>query len=137
MNNLLGFSEGASLAFHGLAMIAEKAPERINVKYIASELCASEAHLAKIFQKLTKAQVISSVRGPAGGFVLNKPAEDISFLDVYEVIESKVELTGCPLSRDNCSFKKCIFDERMTKLRKEMYDLLKDIRLSDFQQDEE
>ncbi len=133
MNNLLGFSEGASLAFHGLAMIAEKAPERINVKYIANELCASEAHLAKIFQKLTKAGIISSVRGPAGGFVLNRSAEAITFLDIYEIIESKVEMTGCPLSRTNCSFSKCIFDERMSKIRREVYELLKDIKLSDFQ----
>jgi len=74
------------------------------------------------------------VRGPSGGFVLNRSAEEITFLDVYEIIESKFDINGCPLSRITCSFNKCIFDERMTGIRQELYDLLKDIKLSDFQE---
>lgn len=132
MNNLINISEGTSLAFHGLALIAARAPERMNVKSVAAELHASEAHLAKVFQKLNRAGFIASVRGPAGGFELNRPAEEITFLNVYEVLEAPVELDSCPLGRKMCSFHSCIFEERMQKISREIYNSLKEIRLSDF-----
>ena len=96
MNKLVNISEGTSLAFHGLALIAESAPERLNVKTVAERLYASEAHLAKVFQKLGKAGIVSSVRGPSGGFILEQDPEKISLLKVYEILESPVNLEGCP-----------------------------------------
>ncbi len=132
MNNMLNISEGTSLAFHGLAMIAKRSPERINVKYIAETLSSSEAHLAKVFQKLAKADIVSSVRGPAGGFILSRPAEEITFLQIYEILESPVSFTACPLSKEKCPFDKCIFDGKLSGVTRELYDLFKSIRLSDF-----
>ena len=132
MNHLLNISEGTSLAFHSLAMMAQKAPRRLNVKTLASDLGASEAHLAKVMQKLNKAGIISSVRGPAGGFVLNRPAEEVNFLTVYEVLEAPVELGDCPLGKQNCSLSRCIFEGKMRRISTEMYHALEEIRLSDF-----
>ena len=134
MNSLLNISEGTSLAFHGLALMAERAPERLNVRVLAESLEASEAHLAKVMQRLNKAGMISSVRGPSGGFILNKPAQEIDFLQIYEIIESPVDISGCPLGKATCSQKRCIFDARMLNLNREIYSTLKQIRLSDFSQ---
>ncbi len=135
MNSLLNISEGTSLAFHGLAMMAEKSPERLNVKVLAKALDASEAHLAKVMQRLNKAGMISSVRGPSGGFILNKAPQEIDFLQIYEIIESSVNLAGCPLGKATCSQKRCIFDGTMQNLNKQIYSALKQIRLSDFARD--
>ena len=132
MNHLLNISEGTSLAFHSLALMAEKAPTRMNVKNLAAFLDASEAHLAKIMQRLNKVGIISSVRGPAGGFVLEKPADEISFLQIYEILESPVELTSCPLGKDFCRMQSCIFQGKLKALNREIYQALSDIRLSDF-----
>ncbi|OQY32595.1 MAG: hypothetical protein B6241_10510 [Spirochaetaceae bacterium 4572_59] len=132
MNHLLNISEGCSLAFHGLALIAENAPKRLNVKSVAAELQASEAHLAKVFQRLNKAGIISSVRGPSGGFVLNGPADEVSFLNVYEALEGVIKLNRCPLGKAVCSFNKCIFQGKLTKITRDMYKALDEIKLSDF-----
>lgn len=132
MNNLLNISEGCSLAFHGLALMAENAPKRLNVKSVAAELQASEAHLAKVFQRLNKAGIISSVRGPSGGFVLNDPAGEISFLNVYEALEGAVSLDSCPLGKQVCTFHNCIFQGKLSKITRDMYKALDDIKLSDF-----
>ncbi len=132
MSSLLNISEGTSLAFHALALIAEKAPERQNAKSLAADLHASEAHLAKILQRLNKAGIISSARGPSGGFILNKPAEEISFLDVYEVLESSVTFEDCPLGKNQCSFTSCIFAGKLSKIIRDAYHVLEDIKLSDF-----
>ena len=134
MNKLVNITEGTSLAFHGLALIAESAPARLNVKTVAEKLYASEAHLAKVFQKLNKAGIISSVRGPAGGFVLEQPADQITLLKVYEILESPVRLDDCPMGREKCSFRNCIFEGRMNEVSREIYKVLQEVKLSDFAQ---
>ena len=130
--NLLNMSEGAYLALHSLALIAKKQPERLSVKNLAEELNASQAHLAKVFQKLGKAGLVTSVRGPAGGFVLDKDAGSISFLDIYEIIEGKVQHCACPLGREECSFDECIFSDDVGRLSSELYETYGKIKLSDF-----
>jgi len=136
MNKLINISEGTSLAFHGLALIAKKAgsesPERVNVKIMAESLSASENHLSKVFQKLNKAGIVSSVRGPSGGFILEQPADEISFLQIYEILEGAAISKGCPMGRGKCSFHACIFEQKMHHISNQIYDILKNIRLSDF-----
>ena len=130
--SLTNVSEGASLALHSLALIAQKQPERLSVKVLAEELNASQAHLAKVFQKLSKAGLVTSVRGPAGGFILNRPADEISFLDIYEIIEGKVVLGGCPLGKTHCSFEKCIFSNELNRISADIYETFKKFKLSEY-----
>ena len=132
MSHLINISEAASLALHGLAIVAQKSPNKVNAKYLAEKLNASEAHLAKIFQRLSKSGLIKSFRGPTGGFVLNKPAEEISFLDIYEVVESKVTLNDCPLDKTGCTFENCIFGDALKNISQSIYQTFKNIKLSDF-----
>ncbi len=132
MNPLINISEGASLAFHSLALIAREAPQRLNTGYIAKNLGASEAHLAKVFQRLSKAGVVSSVRGPSGGFILSKDPREISFLNIYEIMESKIDNQGCPLGRSECSFSSCIFTAKMSSVSQEIYNILETINLAEF-----
>ncbi|MDC7233861.1 MAG: Rrf2 family transcriptional regulator [Spirochaetales bacterium] len=132
MNHLINISEAASLGFHGLALIAAEAPRRLNVRVVAEKLHASEAHLAKVFQSLSKGGLVSSQRGPSGGFILNKPAQEISFLEVYEIIESPVHLTDCPLGYTQCGFHACIFEQKLNKISREILNMFEAIKLSHF-----
>ncbi len=132
MSSLVNISEGASLALHGMAIVAIKAPDRINIKTLSETLDASTAHLAKIFQRLSKAGFVKSIRGPAGGFELAKAATAITLLDIYEAIEGKVNLEYCPLGKDKCQFTHCIFGEKLNQASENIYNDLKDIQLSSF-----
>jgi len=132
MSSLINISEGSSLALHGIAIVAIKSPERINVKSLAEILNASVAHLAKIFQRLSKAGFVKSVRGPSGGFVLAKAATEITLLDIYEAIEGEVNLHYCPLGKDKCQFTHCIFGKKLNQVSEQIYKDLKNIKLSSF-----
>ncbi len=136
MSNLINISEAASLALHGLVLIAKNQPLRMNVKVLAEELNASQTHLAKVFQKLSKAGLVRSLRGPAGGFELNKPAEDITFLEIYEIIDGKVTLGSCPFGKMHCVFQNCMFDNELNRISTDIYNTFKKIRLSDFSKKE-
>ncbi len=132
MSNLINISEAASLAFHSLALIARNQPSRMNAKVLARELNASHAHLAKVFQKLSKSGLVKSVRGPVGGFELNKPAEEISFLEIFEVIEDKVNLTACPFGKTHCAFETCIFSGELKRIYADIYQTFNKMKLSEF-----
>ena len=132
MSNLINISEAASLALHGLVLIAKNQPLRMNVKVLAEELNASQTHLAKVFQKLSKAGLVRSVRGPAGGFDLNNPAEEITFLEIYEIIDGKIILSDCPLGKNHCAFLSCIFDNELNRISADIYETFRKMKLSDF-----
>ncbi|MCK4956106.1 MAG: Rrf2 family transcriptional regulator [Candidatus Cloacimonetes bacterium] len=132
MTNLINISEGTSLALHGLVIIAQQYPTKVNARDLAQKLNASEAHLAKIFQRLGKSGIVKSYRGPAGGFALNKPAEEISFINIIEVVDSKVVPDKCPLHKSSCPFNNCIFGKEITKISNDIYQTFQNIKLSDF-----
>lgn len=109
MPSLLRISEGAAIALHAVCLLAKKPESKITTAEIAGELSVSETHLSKVMQKLVKGKIVASVRGPGGGFKLNRPSKDISMLDVFEVIESYVGDTNCILTPPKCTGSECIF----------------------------
>ncbi|AOY76377.1 RrF2 family transcriptional regulator [Clostridium formicaceticum] len=131
MSAIIRISEMLSLALHSMVVIAHKDKGLLNVKEIAKILGSSEAHLSKVLQRLVKANYIRSVRGPKGGFTLSKPPEEITFLDIYEVIEGPLVTSQCPTNCQLCSFKFCIFGGLPQKLNEEFIQYLKKQKLSD------
>ncbi len=128
-------SEASSLAIHSMAYLTQNSSlgHAMTVKTIATKLDASENHLAKIFQRLAKAGLAKSTRGPKGGFYLSRPPEDISFLDIYEAIEGRYNEDYCEMRANNrCPFKKCIFGGLFTKISREVKDYLESKTLNDF-----
>ena len=132
MDSLINISEGASLGMHSLAYMAAKKPEKLNTKSLADKLDASKAHLSKVLQKLHKAGLVESYRGPTGGYTLSKSPKTVTLLDIYEVIEGKVEVEECPLGKEECMFENCIFNDTLHGVENEIYETLKNINLSNF-----
>lgn len=121
---IVAVSEMLSLALHSMVLIALQGHEYINVKEIAAATGASEAHLAKVLQRLVKAGLLHSTRGPKGGFALAKPADELTLLDVYEVIEGHVHQGKCPTGRATCPFAGCILGGVPERLNQEFTDYL-------------
>ncbi len=115
MARIINLSEAASIAIHGIVLIA-KSNTMINVQVVAEKTGSSKHHVAKVLQRLVKDGYLYSHRGPTGGFSLHKAPSEISFLDVYEAIEGKVTITDCPLEHPICPFDKCLFNNVTKKL---------------------
>jgi len=109
MSRILSLSEAASIAIHGMILVA-RSDKLVNVNHIAELTSSSRHHVAKVFQRLVKEDFINSNRGPSGGFSLKMDPSDISFLNIYEAIEGKIVITKCPLDKPICPFEKCIFE---------------------------
>jgi len=130
MDNVLKISEAASLALHAMAFLSTHRDRRSSTHEIATRLHASEAHLSKVLQRLAKAGLVQSARGPKGGFGLADHWQDIRLLDVYEAIEGRLVPAKCLLGTPICGGK-CIFGGLVEKLNREVRDRLAGTRLSD------
>lgn len=77
--------------------------KNMGVKEIADALQVPQQFLAKILQQLSKHNLISSVKGPNGGFYLGEANAHVSLLDIVECIDGKGALTSCILGMPTCS----------------------------------
>ena len=131
MSNVLRISEAASLAMHAMAMLSENPDKRLSTKVIAARLQVSEFHLSKVLQRLVKAGMIRSIRGPKGGFCLNRETADVSLLEVYEAIEGSLGPSKCLLGHPVCVGERCILGGFIEKVNTELRDYLQTTRLAD------
>jgi Rrf2 family protein len=131
MAKVIQLSEAASLAIHAMVLIG-RSENIINVNVIADLTGASKNHLAKVMQRLVKDNYIKSTRGPAGGFQLNKPAAEITLLNIYESIEGQILDKGCPMDRPVCAFDKCLMGGIINKLTVEFRDYMNNQTLESF-----
>jgi Rrf2 family protein len=130
--NVLKISEAVSIALHSLSFMARDGERCWKVKDLAREVGVSEAHLAKVFQRLVKVGILSSVRGPQGGFTLARPGGEITLLEVYEAVEAPLQEGGeCLLRRSSCPFGECIFGNLVGRVNREFREYLASKTLGD------
>jgi len=131
MGKIVNLTEAAAIAFHSMIIIAQQGKEgQINVNHLAEKTGSSRFHISKVMQKLVKDGFLGSHRGPAGGFFLAKPPEEISLLSIYESIEGKLEVTRCPLNRPICPFNACIFEGVTIKMTRDFRDFISEHTLA-------
>jgi len=129
MPSAVRMSEAAALALHAVVLLASRPGQRLAAAEIASQLQVSEAHLAKVLQRLAKAGLVRSVRGPKGGFVLGKPEDQITLLDAYEAIEGRLSPSQCLLHVPTCGAEGCIFGALVGAVNATVRDYLANTRL--------
>ena len=71
------------------------------VKDISRRQGISPRYLEQIFQKLKKAGIVGSKRGPSGGYFLNKKAEEITVGDIIRTTEGGIDPVLCIDSEDS------------------------------------
>lgn len=130
MQNLLKISEAASLALHTMGLLASRPGEQVSTRELAARLKVSEAHLAKVMQRLGRAGLVRSQRGPKGGFALQRNPEDITLLEVYEATEGPLQERRCLLGNPMCSGN-CILGGLLERVGDEVRDYFSQTRLSD------
>jgi Rrf2 family protein len=124
MSKVFSLSEAASIALHGIILIAQE-KKGLNVIKIAERTDTSKHHVAKVMQRLVKAGYLTSQRGPSGGFLMRKNPKEINFLDIYETIEGPIEISECPMDKQVCPFNKCIMNNVTSKMTLEFKNYLK------------
>ena len=97
------------MALTDMARFNQKEP--ISLRDISLRQGISLVYLEQLFLKLKKNNVVKSIRGKKGGYILSRNASDIKISDIFFAVEEKVKTVGCEKhSKKGCNGRsaKCI-----------------------------
>lgn len=96
------------------------------VDEIAREMSVPKSFLAKILQRLSRADLVKSYVGVQGGFSLTKKPDQISLYDVILAIEGPVAMNKCTVNKKSCSLSStCKIHPIWIQVRKDIEKVLK------------
>jgi len=130
MAKLFNISEASNIAVHSLALIAAS-NRPLNTAIIADMLHLSRNHISKVLQVLAKQKILTSDRGPKGGFKLLRKPDEISVFEIYELIDGKFEPELCRRVTGECPFDECVYGGERMRLFKEFRNYYSSRKLSD------
>ena len=99
----------AVMALADMAKFDKQNP--ISLRDISLRQNISLVYLEQIFSKLKKNNIVKSIRGTNGGYILSKDPEQIKLSNIFSAVEEKVKTVQCKKeSKKGCNGKltKCI-----------------------------
>lgn len=84
--------------------LARQNGERRKAREIAGEMDIPHRYLTQILANLVQHGLLTAVAGPTGGYLLARPAEDITLLEVVEAAEGPIKLEQCVLRGGPCTW---------------------------------
>ena len=67
----------------------------VNLKRISEHEGISLHYLEQLFSKLRKGEIVKSIKGPGGGYVLAREPEEISIGEVIEMVDEPISPVFC------------------------------------------
>ena len=91
----------------------------------------SLSYLEQLFGKLRRAALVSSVRGPGGGYNLARQPASISVADIVTAVDEPLDATQCG-GKENChDDKRCMTHDLWATLNEKMHEYLSSVTLGD------
>ena len=121
------FSKASEYAIRATLYIAQKSTEdkKLGIDEIAKAIDSPRSFTAKILQVLTRDhKIISSSRGPNGGFYLSPDAGNLPVMVILEVMGEDAILKKCVLGLQLCSeVKPCPMHDRYKHIKEALIEL--------------
>tara|TARA_Y100000768_G_C23411506_1_gene421924 strand:- start:28 stop:453 length:426 start_codon:yes stop_codon:yes gene_type:complete len=112
----------------------------VSLRDISLRQSISLDYLEQIFSKLKKNNIVKSIRGTRGGYILNKNPNDIKLTNIFQAVDEKIKTVQCKKdSKRSCNGKanKCITHDLWDELenhintffeKKSLHDLINNNR---------
>ena len=120
MADILKISDATALAMHSMLYLTLHPGRTSATTEIAEAFQASRHHLAKVHQRLIKAGLMFSTRGPAGGVNLAKEPGSVTLLDIYEIMEGSMTCHSCLFGKEQCPQHACAFSSLLPGLAQQI-----------------
>ena len=100
----------------------------------SSDVCSSDlislSYLEQLFTRLRKRGLVTSTRGPGGGYSLGRAADQIDIAEVVTAVDERVDATRCG-GQANCQDgQRCLTHELWTELSEQIHTFLTGITLA-------
>jgi Rrf2 family iron-sulfur cluster assembly transcriptional regulator len=129
------FSKACEYAIRATLYLSSKADrgEKAGLKDIAAQIDSPEAFTAKILQQLVKNSIVTSVKGPSGGFGIEPSGvQTITLQQIVKAIDGDAIYVGCGLGLKACSEKNpCPLHHQFKAIRDGLREMLETTTLYD------
>ena len=122
----------AVMAMADIALFRDKGP--ISLTDVSLRQNISLAYLEQIFIKLKNKNLVKSIRGAKGGYVLVIPPEDIKTSSIISAVDEEVKMLNCKKeSKRGCNNKssKCITHNLWDQLDQHINNFFEKVKLQD------
>ena len=122
----------AVMAMADLASYQNGKPVSLNDISLRQNISLS--YLEQLFSKLKNEKLVKSVRGPSGGYVLEKNPKDITLSNIIFAVDEQVKTLNCKRdSKKGCNGKtmKCITHNLWDDLEQHINNFFENVSLSD------
>jgi len=89
-----------------LARLAAEPERRFTAAQIAAETHLASPTVSKLLKQLHRQGLVMSTRGAAGGYVLARPAAEITAAQILDALEGPVALTECAGVASHCGIER-------------------------------
>ncbi|MBU2711330.1 SUF system Fe-S cluster assembly regulator [Zooshikella harenae] len=117
-----------------IAHFLQQQASLISLEAIAEKTNIPLATVRKLLRYLVQHQIVKSVRGARGGYLLAKPGNCISVADIIEAIEGPIALTECANITQSCQCElspHCHLKEPWQQINQQLHITLKKVKLTD------
>lgn len=113
-------------------LIGQGGERRVSLPAVAAATGAPESFLSKVLQALTRAGLLISQRGQAGGFEVSAQGKKASMRDVIEAVDGPIHLNVCLTSGKACVRQSwCPAHPVWVRAQEAMLRVLEDARIED------
>lgn len=101
---------------------------------IAARQKISLSYLEQLFAKLRRGGLVNSVRGPGGGYVLSRPADELRIADIVLAVDEPIKATRCDESSPQGCIPgggRCLTHDLWEELGRQIYLYLSAVTLGD------
>ena len=125
------FSTKSRYAITAVIDLANNSESSVSLKDISDRQSISLSYLEQLFCKLKNYGVVRSQRGPGGGYMLNKKANNISLYEIVVAVEENIDQTQCGGSLNCQKDKPCSTHHIWTGLNTIITNYMKNITIGD------
>lgn len=124
-------------AIRGIVYLARLQQGKVAlISEIAEETGVPQTFLAKIFQNFAKIGLVNSFRGTGGGFLLGRPAAQITLREVVEAVEGPIIPNRCLMGEDACEFNRtCLVHPVWREVQSKVVDILNGVTIEKLAKD--
>ncbi|MDF1766366.1 MAG: Fe-S cluster assembly transcriptional regulator IscR [Gammaproteobacteria bacterium] len=119
----------AVTAMLDLALHKDQGP--VSLSDISSRQAISLSYLEQLFSKLRRSALVSSVRGPGGGYALKRGSGEIFIAQIIDAVDESVDTTKCQGSGDCQGGETCLTHYLWADLSEQIHEFLEGISLAD------
>ncbi len=117
-----------------LALHQENGP--VSLAAISERQCISLSYLEQLFAKLRRNNIVSSTRGPGGGYKLSSGIDEISISDIILAVDESCQVVDCNDGDSDCGEYQCLTHDLWQELSNEIRTFLDGITLSEIMSQE-